>query len=66
MSSGDVDTAWHHWAGTYDASTKLRCLYRDGVLRASNVALQNYQGSGPLYIGKDTHALSGPAAGGGS
>jgi hypothetical protein len=47
----EVDNAWHHWAGTYDASTRLQCLYRDGVLLATNVADQNYQGSGSLFIG---------------
>lgn len=47
----NVDNAWHHWAGTYDASTRLQCLYRDGVLLATNVAAQNYQGSGNLFIG---------------
>jgi len=48
----DTDTAWHHWAGTYDASTKRRCLYRDGVLIASNTnTAEHYQGSGPIKIG---------------
>ena len=47
-----TDTDWHHWAGTYNASNKARCLYRDGVLVASNTAAANYQGSGPLTIGK--------------
>ena len=49
---GYDDPGWHHWAGSYDASTKARHLYRDGLLVASNVALQRYQGSGPLFIGR--------------
>jgi len=48
---GYTNTDWHHWAGTYDAGTRLRCLYRDGTLIASNTALANYQGSGTLTIG---------------
>jgi len=47
-----TDDDWHHWAGTYDADTKLRCLYRDGTLIASNTASANYQGSGAMVIGK--------------
>jgi len=49
---GYTDTDWHHWAGTYDATNRLRCLYRDGVLIASNTAAANYQGSGALTIGR--------------
>ncbi len=46
-----TDTDWHHWAGTYDAVTKMRCLYRDGTLVASNTASANYTGTGPLLMG---------------
>ncbi len=50
--TAETDTAWHHWAGTYDASTKVRCLYRDGVLIASNTnTVEHYQGAGSLKIG---------------
>ncbi len=48
----NIDNAWHHWAGTYEASNRVQCLYRDGVLLATNVAAQNYNGTSPLYIGK--------------
>ena len=50
--TADTDTGWHHWAGTYDAPTKVRCLYHDGALiaRDTNTA-DHYQGSGPLKIG---------------
>jgi hypothetical protein len=53
VSSTNVDNTWHHWAGTFDASNRLRCLYRDGVLLATNVAAQNYQGSGQIFIGRE-------------
>ena len=44
--------AWHHWAGTFDATTKQRLIYRDGVPVYTNVALGNYQGTGTLNIGR--------------
>jgi alpha-tubulin suppressor-like RCC1 family protein len=51
-TSAYLDLDWHHWAGTYNATNRLRCLYRDGVLVASNTALADYQGSGSVFIGK--------------
>jgi len=45
------DTDWHHWACTYDASSRARLIYRDGVVVASGTAAGNYFGSGPLTIG---------------
>ncbi len=47
-----TDTGWHHWACTYNATTNLRSIYRDGVLVAQDTAAADYQGSGTLYIGK--------------
>lgn len=52
VSSANIDTAWHHWAGAYDATSRVQRLYRDGVLLGTHVATQHYQGSGPLYIGQ--------------
>ena len=46
-----TDNDWHHWAGTYNAATKARAIYRDGVLIASANAAANYQGTGPLILG---------------
>ncbi|MCU0789417.1 MAG: carbohydrate binding domain-containing protein, partial [Verrucomicrobia bacterium] len=46
-----TDNHWHHWAATYDAGTKQRRIYRDGVLVASGVASASYQGSGAVIIG---------------
>ncbi len=46
-----ADTGWHHWTCTYDAATKSRAIYRDGLQVAQAAATANYQGSGNLYIG---------------
>ncbi|MCW5556858.1 MAG: hypothetical protein KIT22_03315 [Verrucomicrobiae bacterium] len=32
------DTNWHHWAGTFDATTRTRQIFMDGVLIAQDVA----------------------------
>ena len=49
-----TDSDWHHWAGTYDAATKARRIYRDGVLVAADTALANFQGTGgPILIGEN-------------
>ena len=52
--TGDValDTEWHHWACTYDATSKLRTLYRDGVQIGQNTATSNYLGTGATDIGE--------------
>lgn len=59
--SDDLNTAncytdfdWHHWAGTYDSVTRLRCLYRDGELVASDTARNNYLGTGSMIMGDFT------------
>jgi hypothetical protein len=46
-----TDTEWHHWACAYDAATKLRMIYRDGVRVAQDIAPANFQGSGNIFIG---------------
>ena len=46
-----TDAAWHHWAGTYDAATKQRRIYRDGTLVTNDTATANYAGTGAIYIG---------------
>jgi len=47
-----TDTGWHYWVGTYDAATGARKLYRDGELVAEDTASADYQGTGPLIIGR--------------
>ena len=42
---------WHHWVATYDTTSKVQRLYRDGVEVANRVAATNYAGNGQLLIG---------------
>ena len=46
-----IDAEWHHWVCTYDAVSKTRTLYRDGIQVAQDQASANYQGLGETYIG---------------
>ncbi|MCB0070603.1 MAG: LamG domain-containing protein, partial [Caldilineaceae bacterium] len=46
-----LDTDWHHWVCTYDAGTKTRTLYRDGVQIGQDTATSNYIGQGPTQLG---------------
>jgi RHS repeat-associated protein len=57
-----TDTDWHHWACTYNAATRDRRIYRDGVLVASDTAAANYAGTGTLQIG-NAPPIAGPYAG---
>lgn len=45
------DTGWHHWACTYDVTTRERTIYRDGVAVAQDVANAHYTGSGNFFVG---------------
>lgn len=45
------DRAWHHWAATYDASTRTQRIHRDGELVASRANAAPFVGSGPFDIG---------------
>lgn len=51
-SQGYSDSDWHHWSCTYDASSRARCVYRDGVQVASDTAPQSFSGSGSFHLGK--------------
>jgi N-acetylneuraminic acid mutarotase len=46
-----TDADWHHWACTYNVTSNVRKIYRDGVLVANDVATADYQGSGSFHIG---------------
>ncbi|MEZ4664138.1 MAG: LamG-like jellyroll fold domain-containing protein [Caldilineaceae bacterium] len=46
-----TDTRWHHWACTYETTTKRVTLYEDGQAIASATARGNYVGSGAFSIG---------------
>ncbi len=48
---GLTDTAWHHWACTFNAVTNGRAIYRDGVLAASDVTPGAYAGGGRFVLG---------------
>ncbi|MFX1464774.1 MAG: DUF2341 domain-containing protein, partial [Promethearchaeota archaeon] len=49
-----TDTNWHHWSCTYDASTKAKKIYRDGVNIASDTAFNHFLASNdPFYLGYD-------------
>ncbi|MFW9829709.1 MAG: DUF2341 domain-containing protein, partial [Candidatus Thorarchaeota archaeon] len=48
-----TDTDWHHWVCTYDASTKARKIYRDGINIASDTASNHFLGSGQFLLGYD-------------
>jgi len=57
FSAGDLvssntctESAWHHWAATYDR-TNGRCLYLDGALVASDTNTLSFTGTGPLWLG---------------
>lgn len=45
------DTAWHHWAVTYDALSGRRQLFRDGTLLAQDIVNTPYTGTGSLRLG---------------
>ena len=46
--------AWHHWAVTYNRTSRQRWIYRDGVCVASDIANTQYAGHGPTLIGAGT------------
>lgn len=45
------DMAWHHWAATYDATTKTLRIHRDGTLVATKSNVLPFMGLGPLDVG---------------
>ncbi len=47
-----TDNAWHHWACSYNFSTRQRTIYRDGAPVASDSNVSSYQGSGDWLIGE--------------
>ncbi len=47
-----TDTDWHHWAVTFNGTTRERVIYRDGIALASDTAAAVYAGGGPFWIGR--------------
>lgn len=45
-----LDGDWHHWAVTFEATTRARRNHLDGDLVASDTPAVAYQGSGPLRL----------------
>lgn len=52
------DTAWHHWAVTYDTPSGDRKVYQDGTLVDSDVAGGTYTGTGLLSLGWKSNLAS--------
>lgn len=46
-----TDPEWHHWAVTYDTTSKQQLIYRDGRRVGKRKATANYRGKGTFYIG---------------
>ena len=46
-----TDTTWHHYAMSFNNSTRLQSLYRDGELIKTRTADSTYLGTGKVYIG---------------
>jgi hypothetical protein len=45
------DDDWHHWAITYDTSSYMQTIYRDGEIAGERKADTHYLGTETLYIG---------------
>jgi len=54
-----TDLNWHHWACTFDATSKGRKIYRDGVLIVSDISSSNFLGNGIFEIGKRANSYAG-------
>ncbi|OGV67015.1 MAG: hypothetical protein A3K19_29610 [Lentisphaerae bacterium RIFOXYB12_FULL_65_16] len=54
-----TDTAWHHWAVTYNHQDNARCIYRDGVLVASDQARAPHLGGSAFELGRKTWDATG-------
>ncbi|RYY40903.1 MAG: hypothetical protein EOO08_03925 [Chitinophagaceae bacterium] len=46
-----TDINWHHYACTYNNTTRLQAIYIDGVLNASRTATANTTAVGTAYLG---------------
>lgn len=47
-----ADTNWHHWAVTFNATTREQAIFRDGELLVSGTSLGSLQAAGPLLLGR--------------
>ena len=46
------DTNWHHWACTFDSSTRVQSVYRDGMLQGTNTLAGMFLGAGTIELGR--------------
>ncbi|MFE3072518.1 LamG-like jellyroll fold domain-containing protein [Streptomyces sp. NPDC059247] len=46
------DTDWHHWAATFNATTKVQIVYRDGAEVGRRTATTAPTPVGPLIVGR--------------
>jgi len=45
------DSLWHHWAATFNANTRRRSIYRDGVQVAEDTTPLRTTATGPMILG---------------
>ncbi|MEU3262439.1 LamG domain-containing protein [Streptomyces bacillaris] len=50
LFGGQDDLGWHCWSAVYEAATRRRTLYRDGVQVAQDTAPTPYQGTGKSLL----------------
>jgi hypothetical protein len=48
-----LDSNWHYYSFTYDATSRQRIIYLDGDTVGSDVSPSDYQGSGDFNIGRE-------------
>jgi hypothetical protein len=54
------DTVWHRYTCTYDATTRVRKLYRDGTLVSQDIALSAFTPpAGPVWLGRRADTMVG-------
>lgn len=54
LGTSILDTQWHHYACTYNASTNERIVYMDGVEIDGDTTGGDFVGTGTFYIGRQT------------
>lgn len=59
-----LDNKWHHFAVTYDHEHTRARLFADGTtLKVSDNFIANYQGEGPIYVGRSGRTPENPYQG---
>jgi hypothetical protein len=54
LGTSILDTQWHHYVCTYNASTNERIVYMDGVEIDRDTTSGDFAGTGTFYIGRQT------------